>query len=88
MTRRARVEEVLEFLGIESRELLRVMRREGLFESDELLPDEADDLRVAAVLMQEMGVNPAGVDVILHMRRRLIELQTRMEVMRRLLEEG
>ena len=31
--------------------------------------DDAEELRVAHTLMEELGVNVAGVEVILHMRR-------------------
>jgi len=69
-------------------ELLPELRREGLFEAEELSPEEAEELRMAATLMRELGVNPAGVDVILHMRRRLLFLEDRMrETLRRLLED-
>jgi len=78
VSRRARIEEVLAFLGVDDPELLRGLRREGLFPSDELEAFEADELRVATLLVRELGVNPAGVEVALHLRRRLIVLQHRM----------
>jgi hypothetical protein len=85
----ARIYEILRFLGVDDPELLAELRREGLFERDELAPDEAEELRVATLLMRELGVNPAGVEVILHMRRRLLVLQGRMsEALRELLEEN
>ncbi len=88
MSRRIRVEEVLIYLGIEDRELLQELRREGLFERDELEPGEAEELRVAAAWMRELGVNPAGVEVALQLRRRLLVLESRAgELLRRLLEE-
>lgn len=78
MTRRWRIDEVLTVLGIDDRDLVAVLRSEGLFTSDELEPFEADELRVAALLMRELGVNAAGVDVALHLRRRLLVLQSRL----------
>ena len=88
MSRRARVEEVLRFLGVDDPQLLELLRQEGLFTGDELEPEEAEELRVAACLVQEMGVNAAGVEVALHLRRRLLVLQTRMTaVMREILAE-
>ena len=84
MTRRARVEEVLRFLGVDDPELLHALRREGLFEADEVEPAEAEELRVATLLVRDLGVNAAGVEVALHLRRRLLTLQRRMSV---LLEE-
>jgi hypothetical protein len=80
MTTRARVEEILRFLGVDDPELLRELRGEGLFEGDDVSPEEADELRMAATLVRELGVNPAGVEVILHLRRRLVVLEERMRV--------
>ena len=63
-------------------------RIKALIEEDVLEGEVAEELRVATCLMQDLGVNPAGVDVILHMRRRLLVLQSRMsETLRRLLDE-
>lgn len=72
-----RVQEVLLHLGIDEDPLLGRLRGEGLFESDELTPHEADELRVASMLMIEMGVNAEGVQVALHLRRRLLALEAR-----------
>ena len=60
-TRRIRTREVLVYLEEGEGAFLEELRREGLFESDELEPEQADDLRLAKILMQEMGVNAAGV---------------------------
>ena len=88
MSERARIEEVLRFLGVDDPELLALLRREGLFTEDELEPDEAEDLRVATSLMRDLGVNAAGVEVALHLRHRLLVLQQRVTVtLERLLEE-
>lgn len=88
MPTRARVQEVLEFLGIDDPTLLEELRREGLFEDETVEPDEAEELRVAACLIRELGVNPAGVEVVLHMRRRMRTLEARMShSLRRLLAE-
>jgi hypothetical protein len=88
MSPRVRIEEVLRFLGVDDPELIPQLRSEGLFERDELEPYEAEELRVAALLVEELGVNPAGVEVALHLRRRLLVLQTRLtQVMEQLAEE-
>jgi hypothetical protein len=88
MPTRTRVQEVLDFLGIDDRSLLEELRREGLFEEEWLEPDEAEELRVATALMRDLGVNPAGVDVVLLLRRRLLALEERMaHSLRRLLAE-
>ena len=75
---RTSVVEVLRFLGVDDPELLRLLRSEGLFEEDELEPTEAEELRVAVLWMRDLGVNPAGVDVALQLRRRLLVLEARL----------
>lgn len=88
MVRGRRVEEVLAVLGIDDPELLDRLRHEGLFEEDLLDEWAADELRVACELVRDLGVNPAGVEVILHMRRRLLVLEGRMrDTLERLLRE-
>ncbi|MDH3520752.1 MAG: hypothetical protein OEM49_09880 [Myxococcales bacterium] len=79
MTSGARVEEILRQLGFDDIDLFESLRDEGLFPDDEVSAAEAEQLRVALVLMREMGVNAAGVEVILHLRSRLLTLQTRTE---------
>lgn len=86
--RRIPIDEVLRFLRIDTEEVLVELRREGLFEDDEVSPREAEELRVATVLLRELGVNPAGVDVALHLRRRLLCLEERMGALLRDLSEG
>lgn len=75
--RRIRIREVLVHLGIDEEPILDRLRGEGLFERDKLTSAEADELRVATLLMREMGVNPEGVQVALHLRRRLLALEAR-----------
>ena len=88
MTRRATVSDVLRFLGVEDSTLLDELREAGLFEEELLDAGRAEELRVAASLMRELGVNPAGVDVALHMRRRMLTLEARMQrSLERLLDE-
>lgn len=88
MSRRIRIMEVLTFLGVDRAGLLESLREEGLFETDELAAEEAEELRVAAVLMQDLGVNAAGVEVVLRLRRRLLTLQgATEEALRRALDE-
>jgi len=88
MMTRTRVEDVLEFLGLEDSPILEELRTEGLFEEDWLEPNVAEELRVAASLIHDLDVNPAGVEVVLHMRRRLLALEDLMgRSLRRLLAE-
>ena len=87
MRRKTSVDEVMDFLG-EGRALLVELRREGLFEEDWLAPEAVEERRVAVSLVRDLGVNPAGVEVALHMRRRLRSLERRVEhSLRRLLGE-
>lgn len=88
MTRhqRIRIQEVLVHLGLDDDRLLRQLREEGLFEADEIDPQSADEFRLAALMMRELGVNPAGVHVALHLRRRLIALEARATAMMRVLQ--
>ena len=75
---RIRTEEVLVYLGVKERvSFLEQLRSEGLFQGEELEPEEAEELRLAQLLMEELGVNAAGVDVALHLRRRLFALEAR-----------
>jgi hypothetical protein len=76
-TRRIEIREVLVHLG-GGEDLLEALRHEGLFETDFIDPREAEELRIAALMMEEMGVNPAGVQVALHLRRRLLALEARV----------
>lgn len=86
-SRRAKVEEVLRFLEVDPR-LIEELRREGLFEDEFVEPAAAEELRVAAELMRDLGVNAAGVEVVLHMRRRMLALEELTErSLRRLLSE-
>ncbi len=92
MTRGRRIEirEVLIHLG-GGEELLASLRHEGLFESDFVDPREAEELRIAALMIEDLGVNPAGVQVALHLRRRLLALEARVAAMAEALrrdEEG
>jgi hypothetical protein len=79
MRSRHHIDEVLRRLGLSDEGLLESLRREGLFPEDEVSTEQAEELRVAIVLMRELGVNAAGVDVILRMRHRLFTLQDRAE---------
>jgi hypothetical protein len=88
MASRTTVKEVLRLLAIDDPSVLDELRKEGLFEDDFLGPEAAEELRVAITLVRELGVNPAGVEVVLHMRRRMLALQRLTgQSLRRLLAE-
>ena len=88
MQERASVKEILSLLEIEDTSILESLRGEGLFQEDFVGPDTAEELRVALTLVRDLGVNPAGVEVVLHLRRRMRVLQELTESsLRRLLAE-
>ena len=80
------ISEVVEFFQIEEtfvvdleeEEVIQPIQREGqkgkLFSADEL-----EKVRLAKILVEEMGVNVAGVDVILRMRQNLIEMRAQFD---------
>ena len=50
--------------------------------------DQVDRIRIANLLIQEMGVNFEGAEVVLHMREQMIAMHRQFnEVLRRLSEE-
>ena len=86
---RASVKELLDLLGFEDAgAILESLRREGLFEEETVGPDAAEELRVALTWVHDLGVNPAGVEVALQLRRRVLVLeQLTASSLRRLLAE-
>ena len=84
--RRIRTQEVLVHLGVEESGFIDALRAEGLFVEEEIAPEQAEDLRLAKLLVEELGVNAPGVDVALHLRRRLLALERRARRLAALLE--
>lgn len=72
---------------------LRLYEREGLVAPDRTRrsrlysEEDVDRLKMIMRLTRELGVNRAGVDVILRLRRRLELLQKEMDEMMEFLEE-
>ncbi|MBX3028107.1 hypothetical protein KF840_24735 [bacterium] len=76
-----RLSDVCERFAIDD-ELLRVVEAEKLVEIEHptdadavVTPEQAERLRLIAVLMRELEVNVAGVEVILHMHADLCAMQ-------------
>ncbi len=75
-----RMTEVIEVCDV-SEEFVRYLEREHVIQSIKrrrlkLYPvEQVDRIRVAQVLVNELGVNLAGVEVALHMRDQLINLR-------------
>lgn len=88
-----RITEVVELCGVDEGFVLRLererliapvlRRREKVYP-----PAEVDRVRVARTLMEELGVNLEGVEVVLPMRERMIALQRALEKMMRRMREG
>jgi MerR family transcriptional regulator/heat shock protein HspR len=51
-------------------------------------PQDVEQIRFIKRLVDELGVNLAGVEVIMHMRRQLIEMQEELESLRLASEDG
>ena len=68
----------VEFIrALEQEHLIKSVRRRRL----KCYPqDQVDRIRVAQVLIGEMGVNLAGVEVALHMREQLISMRRELTV--------
>jgi MerR family transcriptional regulator/heat shock protein HspR len=85
-----RIAEVVKICGVDQ-DFLHHLERESvvrpIFRQRRKLypPDQVDRVRVAHVLMEELGVNLEGAEVVLHMRAQMIALQRQLgELMRRL----
>jgi MerR family transcriptional regulator/heat shock protein HspR len=83
--RYVRLEEAVRLAGVRH-ELLEALLdvelirpRHTLEQESVISQEEANELRVARTLLEELGVNVAGVEIILHMRRRQIDLQRQMD---------
>ncbi len=50
-------------------------------------PDQVERVRVARLLIEEMGVNLAGAEVALHMREQMIAMQRQFNQLLRLIGE-
>ncbi len=83
---------VADMLGVHP-QTLRLYEREGLIRPKRVnrqrLYSEEDLERLSLILelTRDLGVNKAGVDIILRMRERMIALQREIEMMLRCLED-
>lgn len=87
-----RITEVVELCGVD-KEFVRRLERERVIhalirENRKLYSfDQVDRVRVAHLLIEEMGVNLEGAEVVLHMREQMITMQRQVkELVRRLSE--
>lgn len=87
-----RLSDVVKTCGV-SAEFIRALEHERVIKSVrrhrlKLYPlDQVDRIRVAQILVREMGVNLAGVEVALHMREQLIHMRRELTVILRRIQE-
>ena len=89
-----RLSEIAERYGI-SRDELEILAREQLIEIKHTLDeepvvscDDVDKARLARVLMNELDVNLAGAEVIVHMREKMLAMQRQFgRILEMLIEE-
>jgi MerR-like DNA binding protein len=89
-----RLSDIAERYGI-GRDELEILAREQLIEIKHTLEEEAvvscddvDKARLARVLMNELDVNLAGAEVIVHMRKEMLAMQRQFgKILEMLIEE-
>lgn len=87
-----RIKEVIKIFGVDE-EFVLSLERENVIRSiirrrEKLYPlDQVDRVRVAQLLIEEMGVNLEGAEVALHMREQMIAMQRQFDKLLRLLVE-
>ena len=85
-----RIAEIIRIYGVDTHFVKR-LERESLISpvlrrNEKLYPlDQVDRVRVARLLMEEMGVNLEGAEVALHMREQMIAMQRQFNEILRLL---
>ena len=87
-----RISDVTEICEVDTKFVMR-LERESVISPilrgrEKVYPlDQVDRVRVARLLMQEMGVNLEGAEVALHMRDQMIAMQRQFNEILRLLGE-
>ena len=79
-----RIHEVIELCGVDEKFVLLLEKEEVIHPvlqgKQKLYPlDQVDRVRVAHILLTEMQVNLAGVEVALHMREQMIAMHRALE---------
>ncbi|HYY25887.1 MAG TPA: chaperone modulator CbpM [Candidatus Udaeobacter sp.] len=88
-----RITEVIKICGVDE-EFIDHLERESLIhptirQKQKLYSlDQVDRVRVAHLLIEEMGVNLEGAEVALHMREQMIAMQQQFNELLRLLGQG
>jgi MerR family transcriptional regulator/heat shock protein HspR len=87
-----RITEVVEICGVDEAFVKRLEREHVIRATNSqnrklYSLDQVDRVRVARLLIEEMGVNLEGTEVVLHMREQMITMQRQVkELLRRLNE--
>ena len=68
-----------DFLDLLEEEQIICPQGNGDSEEKHFTPSEVEKLRLAKILMEEMGVNLAGVEVILRLRQNMIEMRKQFD---------
>ncbi|MDP2601505.1 MAG: chaperone modulator CbpM [Deltaproteobacteria bacterium] len=85
-----RITEVVKICGVDEEFVIRLEKEKVIYSiirrSRKLYPlDQVDRVRVARLLIEEMGVNLEGAEVALHMREQMIAMQRQFNELLRLL---
>ena len=85
-----RITEVVKICGVDEDFVIRLEKEKVIYpivrRSRKLYPlDQVDRVRVARLLIEEMGVNLEGAEVALHMREQMIAMQRQFNEILRLL---
>jgi len=85
-----RITEVTKICGVNAKFVLRLEREKVIApivrRSEKVYPmDQVDRVRVARLLIEEMGVNLEGAEVALHMREQMIAMQRQFTEILRML---
>ena len=87
-----RITEVTKICGVSAEFVKRLETEQVIYpvrrRREKIYPlDQVDRVRVARLLIDDMGVNLAGADVVLHMREQMIALRRQFNDILRLLEQ-
>ena len=85
-----RITEVVRICGVDKEFVIRLEKEKVIYpvvrRRRKLYPlNQVDRVRVARLLMEEMGVNMEGAEVALHMREQMIAMQRQFNELLRLL---
>jgi len=87
-----RIQEIVKVCRVERDFILRLEREDVIHpvirQKKKLYPpDQVERIRVARLLVEEMGVNLEGTEVVLHMREQMIAMQRQFNEILRLLNQ-